>query len=146
MENRLMMKICARSENEAFARSAVAAFCLPLCPTVDEVNDIKTAVSEAVTNAVVHAYPSGEGEICLSARYGGDGVLHIEVADTGKGIACVDQAMQPFFTTGEAEERSGMGFTVMRTFTDGLQVESTPGVGTVVRMQKRIGTAAGDDE
>ena len=146
MENRMTITISARSENEAFARSAVAAFCIPLSPTVDQINEIKTAVSEAVTNAVVHAYDTCEGEIFLSASYGADGVLHITVKDEGRGIPCVKQAMQPFYTTGEEEERSGMGFTIMRTFTDDLKVDSTPGGGTVVRMQKRIGTAAGDVE
>ena len=144
MENRMKITISALSENEAFARSAVAAFCIPLKPTVDEINEIKTAVSEAVTNAVVHAYRGGEGEITLTAGYDDSGVLHMEIIDQGKGIPSVEEAMQPFFTTGAEEERSGMGFTIMRTFTDGLEVFSTPGAGTVVRMQKRIGTATGD--
>ncbi len=144
MENRMKITISALSENEAFARSAVAAFCIPLAPTLDEVNEIKTAVSEAVTNAVVHAYPHGVGEITVTARYGEDHILHMEIIDEGKGIASVGEAMQPFFTTGADAERSGMGFTIMQTFTDGLEVVSTPGKGTVVRMQKRIGTAAGD--
>lgn len=146
MENHMKITISALSENEAFARSAVAAFCIPLSPTVDEVNEIKTAVSEAVTNAVVHAYQKPGGEITLTARYGKDRVLHMEIIDQGRGIPSVEQAMQPFYTTGADEERSGMGFTIMRTFTDGLEVTSSPGEGTVVRMQKRIGTAVGDVE
>lgn len=138
LQNQMTMTFFSRSENEAFARNAVAAFALPLSPTVEEIGDIKTAVSEAVTNCIVHAYHSRGGEIKVACGYQGD-VLTIEVSDQGAGIDDISLAMQPFYTTGAENERSGMGFTIMKTFTDGLSVRSEKGKGTTVTMQKKIG-------
>ncbi len=122
---------------EALTRSTVAAFCAPLNPTVDQISDIKTAVSEAVTNCMVHAYEGGEGEITVEASIT-EGSLHITVTDYGVGIADVERAREPFFSTRAEEERTGMGFTVMESFMDKLEVYSnTPG-GTVVKMSKVI--------
>ena len=149
MKNRMILKISAIGENEGFARSAVAAFAAPLAPTIDEVSDVKTAVSEAVTNCVVHAYKGAENaENYITITCEADdktGVLHIEVADTGCGIENVEKALQPFFTTSENAERSGMGFTIMQTFTDGCEVLSEKGGGTVVKMRKKFGKKAGDN-
>lgn len=149
MKNKMLLKISAIGENEGFARSAVAAFASFLNPTIDELSDVKTAVSEAVTNCVVHAYKgaeSEENEIVLTCEGESDtGVLHIEIADTGCGIEDVSAALQPFYTTSENAERSGMGFTIMQTFTDGCKVESVAGKGTKVRMKKIFGKKAGDN-
>lgn len=135
-DNKMTLKFLSRSENEAFARSCIQAFCLQLNPTLSELNDIKTAVSEAVTNAVVHAYPDNPyGEITLSADISGK-TVHISISDDGAGIDDVKQALEPFFTTKPDDERSGMGFTVMQTFMDGLAVTSQRGHGTVVKMEK----------
>ena len=144
MENYMKLEIAARSENESFARSAVAAFALHLNPTIAELSDIKTAVSEAVTNCIVHAY-SHRGEEkkiaidCLVERTENGGVLHIGVEDFGKGIEDVDKALSPFFTTLENEERSGMGFTIMQTFMTEFSVKSEVGKGTRIEMKKKIG-------
>lgn len=143
MENTMKLEISALSENESFARNAVAAFALPLCPSFAELADIKTAVSEAVTNCIVHAYQAATGKetiqiICTLKRVGCGGELHIEVIDFGVGIEDVDRAVQPFFTTLSGEERSGMGFTVMQTFTDEFSLVSERGKGTRVSMKKRI--------
>lgn len=149
MKNRMFLKISAIGENEGFARSAVAAFAAFLNPTLDEISDVKTAVSEAVTNCVVHAYKGAENAenyiavTCEAERE--SGVLHIEIADTGCGIGDVNAALQPFFTTSENSERSGMGFTIMQTFTDSCEVQSTIGGGTVVKMKKIFGKKAGDN-
>ncbi len=124
-------------ENEAFARVVIAAFAVQLSPTVAEIADVKTAVSEAVTNAIVHGYEGTRGNVCMRAVIDGS-VLSVEIADRGKGIANVHQAMEPFFTTHPEQERSGMGFAVMQTFMDEVEVASTPGSGTIVRMRKRI--------
>lgn len=134
--NRLNMTFSAISENEAFARSAVAAFVLPLAPTVEQLSDIKTAVSEAVTNSIVHGYPDCGGEITVSAELVED-VVHIKICDSGVGIEDVEQARMPFFTTRKGEERSGMGFTVMECVMDSVEVESEHGV--TVTMTKRLG-------
>jgi len=123
------------SENENFARSCVQAFCLPLNPTISELNDVKTAVSEAVTNCIVHAYPDKIGYITVSAKTCGNRI-HIKIADQGSGITDVDKAVEPFFTTKPEEERSGMGFTVMKAFMDDVKVLSKEGEGTVVEMVK----------
>ncbi len=144
MENYMKLEIAARSENESFARSAVAAFALHLNPTITELSDIKTAVSEAVTNCIVHAYSHrGEEEKiaidCLVERTENGGVLHIGVEDFGKGIEDVDKALSPFFTTLENEERSGMGFTIMQTFMTEFCVKSEVGKGTRIEMKKKIG-------
>ena len=127
----------SRSANEGFARAAAACFAAQLDPTLDEVADIKTAVSEAVTNAIVHAYPDKLGKIVMKLRILEGGILELTVRDWGRGIDNVQQARQPLFTTG-GEERSGMGFTLMESFMDKLTVKSTPGKGTVVSMRKRI--------
>ena len=132
----------SRSANEGFARACAACFAAQLDPTLDEVADIKTAVSEAVTNAIVHAYPDRLGQITMRLRLYDGGVLDIQVKDAGVGIPDVDQARAPLFTTG-GEERSGMGFTIMESFMDSLKVRSQPGKGTTVTMRKRIARRAG---
>ena len=132
----------SRSANECIARACAACFAAQLDPTLDEVADIKTAVSEAVTNAIVHAYPDCLGKITLRLRLFEGGVLELQVRDSGVGIPDVDQARTPLFTTG-GEERSGMGFTIMESFMDGLKVRSQPGKGTTVTMRKRIARRAG---
>lgn len=125
-------------ENESFARVVIAAFTVQLSPTVSEIADIKTAVSEAVTNAIVHGYEGVIGQVTLRATLDERGMLTVEVEDHGRGIADVDKAMEPFFTTRPEQERSGMGFAVMQTFMDDLEVRSAPNQGTLVRMCKRI--------
>ena len=146
MKNYLKMEIAAMGENESFARSAVAAFALFLNPSLSELSDIKTAVSEAVTNCVVHAYrESKEGDKilieCSAEKEEGkpSGVLHITITDFGCGIDNVEQALSPFYTTLSEEERSGMGFTIMQTFMNEFSVSSEKDKGTVVCMSKRIG-------
>lgn len=146
MRNYLKMEIAAMGENESFARSAVAAFALFLNPSLTELSDIKTAVSEAVTNCVVHAYrESKEGDKilieCLADKEEGkpSGVLHITITDFGCGIENVEQALSPFYTTLSEEERSGMGFTIMQTFMHEFSIQSEKGKGTIVCMSKRIG-------
>jgi len=136
--NHMRLEFDARPENESFARVAVSAFTVPLNPTMDVLSDLRTAVSEAVTNAIVHAYNEKGGVIVLDAALRQDGILMISVRDFGCGIADIDRAMQPFFTTQPEKERSGMGFSVMQSFMDDVQVDSTPGDGTCVRMEKRI--------
>lgn len=132
----------SRSANEGFARAAAACYAAQLDPTLDEVADIKTAVSEAVTNAIVHAYPDCLGRVTLRLRIFDNSCLEIQVRDRGVGIADVAQARTPLFTTGN-EERSGMGFTIMESFMDSLQVRSAPGKGTAVTMRKRIARRGG---
>ena len=135
--NYISFECLSRSANEAFARGAVACFAAQLDPTLEEVNDIKTAVSEAVTNAIVHAYPDTLGRIVVKARVLEENVLEITVRDWGRGIADVDRAREPLYTTG-GEERSGMGFTIMESFMDSLTVHSVQGKGTRVTMRRRI--------
>ena len=136
-ENYIKLEFPAKSANEALARSAVAAFAAQLDPTLDELGDVKTAVSEAVTNAIVHAYPETVGTVWLRARILNGEHLELVVRDKGRGIPDVAAARQPLFTTG-GEERSGMGFTIMESFMDTLRVRSVPGKGTTVTMTKRI--------
>ncbi len=136
--NEMQLKFLSRSENEVFARNAVAAFALPLNPSVSELSDVKTAVSEAVTNCIVHAYRGAEGWIGIVCKTDGNR-LHIEISDSGRGIEDVEQAIQPFFTTLADEERSGMGFTIMQTFMDEFSVKSGAGEGTCVTMRKDFG-------
>lgn len=136
-QNKMRLVFSAIPENEAFARATVAAFCLSLSPTIEELNDVKMAVSEAVTNCIVHAYKDQEGEVFIDTEIC-DNVLHIKVSDTGAGIASVSEAIKPFFTTCPEGERSGMGFTVMETFMDELDVVSDVGVGTQVAMKKKF--------
>ncbi|MCI8302056.1 MAG: anti-sigma F factor [Oscillospiraceae bacterium] len=135
--NYIAFEFLSRSANEAFARGAVACFAAQLDPTLEELGDIKTAVSEAVTNAIVHAYPDRLGRIAVKARVLEENVLEITVRDWGRGIADVEQARQPLYTTG-GEERSGMGFTIMESFMDRLTVRSSQGKGTRVTMRRRI--------
>lgn len=136
-DNYIKIEFPSRSSNESFARSAVAAFAAQLDPTLDELGDIKTAVSEAVTNAIVHAYPEQIGIVQLKARIYDGEFLEITIKDRGCGIEDVKKAMQPLFTTG-GEERSGMGFTIMDSFMDRMRVRSRSGKGTTVIMSKRI--------
>ncbi len=140
--NYISLEFPSRSVNEGFARTAVAAFAAQLDPTLDELGDVRTAVSEAVTNAIVHAYPDELGRISLRAGVYDGNVLEIVVRDWGRGIEDVDKAREPLFTTG-GEERSGMGFTIMESFMDSLSVRSKPGKGTVVTMKRRIARRAG---
>ena len=135
--NRFDMRLAAKSHNEAFARNVVASFAVEISPTLEEINDIKTAVSEAVTNAIVHAYPDTIGRVQMKGRVCAGNVLELTVRDYGRGIPDVDKARQPMFTTG-GEERSGMGFTIMESFMDKLTVRSVPGRGTTVVMRKRL--------
>ncbi len=139
MEKRqvMTMKIDSLSENEEFARVVVAVFASRLNPTLEEIDDIKTAVSEAVTNAVIHGYQNGEGTIYLEA-VAEENVLTVTVQDDGVGIADVEKAMEPMFTTAEGE-RSGMGFSFMEAFMDQVEVISAPNKGTLVTMRKKIG-------
>lgn len=131
------MRLAAKSHNEAFARNVVASFAVEISPTLEEINDIKTAVSEAVTNCVVHAYKDGNGIVEIECKVDEkERSIEIVVRDFGKGIADVKQAVEPFFTTSPEDERSGMGFTIIETFMDEMSVESTPSKGTVVRMKK----------
>ena len=142
IENQVTLDFPSRSANESFARTAAACFAAQLDPTLEEINDIKTAVSEAVTNAIVHAYPDTLGRVSVKLRIREDRILEIVVKDWGVGIADVDQARTPLFTTGN-EERSGMGFTIMESFMDTVRVRSTPGKGTTATMARRISRRAG---
>ena len=135
--NEVLLEFPSRSSNEGFARAAVACFAAQMDPTLNELEDIKTAVSEAVTNAIVHAYPDAIGKVAVRARICPGNVLERTVKDHGRGIADVEKAREPLYTTG-GEERSGMGFTIMESFMDRLTVKSTPGRGTTVTMRRRI--------
>ena len=139
--NELVMQFPSKSSNEGFARMAVACFASQMDPTLNELEDIKTAVSEAVTNAIVHAYPDAMGTVTVRAKICEDSILEIVVKDKGRGIPDVEKARQPMYTTG-GEERSGMGFTIMESFMDMLRVRSAPGKGTVILMRKRIAARA----
>ncbi len=136
-KNYIKLEFPSKSSNEAFARTAAAAFAAQLDPTLEEIGDIKTAVSEAVTNCTVHAYPETVGKIRMRLRILEGDVLEISVQDWGRGIEDIRQAREPLFTTG-GEERSGMGFTIMESFMDKLRVRSTPGKGTTVTMLRTI--------
>ena len=135
--NYIVFEFLSRSANEGFARGAVACFAAQLDPTLEELGDIKTAVSESVTNAIVHASPDTLGKIVVKAKILDGNILEVTVRDWGKGIADVEQARQPLYTTG-GEERSGMGFTIMESFMDKLTVRSSEGKGTRVTMRRRI--------
>lgn len=139
MKNEMTLAFDSISENEGFARVAVAAFVSQLNPTLEEVADIRTAVSEAVTNAIIHGYPSGVHTIVIRARLDA-GVLELWVEDEGVGIADVKQAMEPLYTSRPDLERSGMGFMFMEAFMDQVEVESSVGLGTTVYMKKVIGS------
>lgn len=135
--NKFSMNVTARSANEGFARAAVAAFAAQLDPTLEEISDIKTAVSEAVTNCIVHAYKEGLGKIYISGEITDTGVLKIKIRDRGCGIDNIEKAMEPLYTT-VGGERAGLGFAVMQSFTDDLRVRSVVGKGTTVTMTKKI--------
>ena len=135
--NYIRLEFPSRSSNESFARAAAAAFAAQLDPTMEELGDLRTAVSEAVTNAIVHAYPDSIGKISMRMRILDEDSVEISVRDWGCGIEDVERAMTPLYTTG-GEERSGMGFTIMGSFMDALRVRSTPGRGTTVTMRKRL--------
>ena len=137
--NTVKITFPSRSVNESFARSALSAFAAQADPTLDELADVKTAVSEAVTNCIVHAYANTIGPITLTAALYEDGTLRVAVADKGCGIPDVSKAMEPLFTTGGAE-RAGLGFAVMESFMDSVKVRSAPGKGTRVTLSKRLGT------
>lgn len=137
MLNKMKLTFSSLSENEAFSRSVVASFIMPLNPTISEICDIKTAVSEAVTNAVVHGYPDNVGEILLSCEIDDD-VVHIKIQDFGIGISNLPKALEPFYTTKGDLERSGMGFTIMQSFMDNVEVISKENVGTTVVMSKKL--------
>ena len=136
-DNYMILEFPSRSSNEAFARSAVACFAAQLDPTMEELGDIRTAVSEAVTNCIVHAYPEALGLITMRCRILKDNVLDIVIKDKGVGIVDIEAARRPAFTTG-GTERSGMGFTIMESFMTSLQVTSIPGKGTTVHMRRRL--------
>ena len=136
-DNYMILEFPSKSSNEAFARSAVACFAAQLDPTLEELGDIRTAVSEAVTNCIVHAYPEQLGNISLRCRILKDNILDIVVKDKGIGIADIEQAIRPAFTTG-GSDRSGMGFTIMETFMTSLEINSKPGKGTTVHMRRKL--------
>ncbi|MBR1771808.1 MAG: anti-sigma F factor [Lachnospiraceae bacterium] len=156
-KNEMELSFDAVSENESFARVAVAAFVTHINPTLEEIDDVKTAVSEAVTNAIIHGYenyrgyvkggegerpvPVHQGKVYVRCRLEGD-VLHIEVQDQGKGIADIARAMEPMYTSRPELDRSGMGFSFMEAFMDDLEVESRPAAGTIVRMTKKLGSTS----
>ncbi|MGYP000535033801 len=135
--NYITLEFLSRSSNEAFARTAVACFAAQMDPTLGELEDIKTAVSEAVTNAIVHGYPNVLGKVLVKAKICEGNVLEVSVKDRGRGIPDVEKARQPMFTTG-GEERSGMGFTIMESFMDHIAVKSVPGKGTTVTLRKKL--------
>lgn len=138
IKNQMRLEFLSIPENEGFARVAISAFAVQLDPTLDVLADIKTAVSEAVTNAIVHGYGEKKGMVSIFARMDEAGLLEVAVSDQGRGIEDVEKAMQPFFTTQPDKERSGMGFSVMQTFMDRVMVESALGEGTTVRMEKQL--------
>lgn len=136
-ENNMVLQFPSKSCNESFARSAVACFAAQLDPTMEELGDIRTAVSEAVTNAIVHAYPDELGTVTIRCRILKDNVLDVVIKDKGVGITDIEQAKRPMFTTGGAE-RSGMGFTIMESFMTTFELSSEPGKGTTVHMRKKL--------
>lgn len=142
--NSMRLNFPSRSANEGFARAAVSAFAAQLDPTVEEISDIRTAVSEAVTNCIVHAYGDSLGKIYIECDILEGGVFRVKVRDRGCGIEDVKKAMEPLFTTG-GEERAGLGFAVMESFTDKLRVKSAPGKGTSVTMLKKISGISRDE-
>lgn len=139
--NQMRLEFMGCAQNESFARVVISAFAVQLSPTIEEISDIKTAVSEAVTNAIIHGYEGTQGMVLMSAAIDDELTLTVEVEDRGKGIADLEQAMQPFYTSHPELERSGMGFAVMQSFMDALEVTSTVGEGTCVRMRKHFARA-----
>ena len=140
IDNEMKLEFLSKSQNESFARSVVAAFVAQLDPTIEELAEVKTAVSEAVTNAIIHGYACGTGNVVIVSRIIGN-VVEIEVRDFGTGIPDIELARQPLYTSKPELERSGMGFTVMETFMDKVEIESLPGEGTIIRMTKTMKTA-----
>ncbi len=138
MKNRFDMEFIGISENEAFARTVVSAFLMPIDPTLEELSELKTAVSEAVTNAIVHAYPEECGYVVLSGRLDGD-KAYITISDNGVGIADVEKAKEPLYTEKPEDERSGLGFSIMENFCDTVTVTSGLGEGTIVTLEKHFG-------
>ena len=136
-DNYMILEFPSKSSNEAFARSAVACFAAQMDPTLEELGDIRTAVSEAVTNCIVHAYPQGLGIIALRCRILKDNVLDIVIKDKGIGIVNLEEARRPMFSTG-GNDRSGMGFTIMESFMTDFSVTSIPGKGTTVHMRRKL--------
>lgn len=136
-ENEMKLEFLSKSNNEAFARITVAAFASQLDPTIEQLADIKTAVSEAVTNSIIHAYEDKEGVIKITAKLFADSIL-IEISDSGKGIEDINTAREPLYTSKPNLERSGMGFTIMESFMDELHIESVIGLGTKITMRKII--------
>ena len=137
LKNEMKLEFLSRSANESFARIAVASFASQLDPTIEEIADIKTSVSEAVTNAIIHAYDNSDGIIKIHSKLFED-EIEIEIVDLGKGIENIDEARTPLYTTKSNLERSGMGFTIMDNFMDELKVESVVGLGTKITMKKKI--------
>ena len=137
INNKVRLEFLSLSQNESFARSVVACFALQLNPSVSQIADIKTAVSEAVTNSIVHGYPNGVGEIVIESELLQD-EIHINIFDNGVGIDNLTEALEPFYTTKPDEERSGMGFTIMKSFMDSVRVVSEKGKGTKIYMVKKI--------
>ena len=140
MKNKMVVKFDSLSENECFARNVIASFLMPLNPSISVLSDIKTAVSEAVTNSIVHGYPEKKGEVTMTAEIDED-KIHIVVSDKGVGIENLEEALQPFFTGKPEDERSGMGFTIIKTFMDEVKVVSEPLKGTIVDMKKLLTVA-----
>ncbi len=139
--NKIKLTFLSFSQNESFARSVISCFALGLNPSIAEIGDIKTAVSEAVTNSIVHGYPNTVGEITMEAEIEDD-KIHINIFDEGVGIENLSEALEPFYTTKSDEERSGMGFTIMKSFMDDVKVESEKGKGTKIYMTKNINSNA----
>lgn len=139
MNNQMELTFLSKAENEAFARMVISAFLVQENPTMSVISEVRTAVSEAVTNAVVHAYDGQLGKIILRAQMNGDSILTIDIEDFGRGIPDVQQAMKPFYTTQPEKERTGIGFALMQSFMDEVKVYSSPGSGTTVRLIRRIG-------
>lgn len=136
--NEMNLNFLSKSMNESYARSAVSSFFIQLDPTIDELSDIKTAVSEAVTNCIVHGYRNTMGKVYITARILKDNEVYIKIRDRGCGIEDISQAMEPMFTTAKEEERAGLGFAVMQTFMDKVKVTSKVGVGTTIVMTKKL--------
>ena len=137
-DNQMTLVVDAKTKNESFVRTAIAAFCIEANPNLSEINDVKTAVSEAVTNSIVHGYEGRDGKITIAAGLCGN-ELYLSVIDSGKGIENIEEARKPFFTSKPEQERSGMGFTVMETFMDTVVVKSNENGGLVVQMKKKFG-------
>lgn len=144
MENNFNMEFVSLSENESLARIVSAAFASSLDPTVEELAELKTAVSEAVTNAIVHAYPDTQGTVCLSGRIS-ENTVYITISDSGVGIDDIERAREPLYTGKPEQERSGLGFSIMESFCDDIEVTSRVGEGTTVRLIKRIGGKKGEE-